>query len=206
MIGPVIHLTSIFLLLAASVLGRVVITHKSDAQVVRNTSQIVLFILNLCIFVAYFIVLWVPGIEAIANATGLGPIPLTRMLELGLGIVLVGSGSYVYYITVSQLISQGNGFSSYKFTDQVVSDSIYRHVKNPMSVGYYLFALGMPFLLDSSYFLIVSILGFIPAQMLYVLLYEEKELSVRFGSSYKNYASDVPRFIPRLSREMTVRE
>lgn len=206
MIGVSIHVVSVLALLVASIVGRMVIVRNPTPVVIRNTSQLVLIILNLSIFLGYFVVLLVPGLAAVNRATGLDTIPLPRALEIVLGTALVGAGCCVYYMTVSQLMNRGKGFSAYKFTENVVTDSIYRHVKNPMSVGYYLFALGVPFLTDSAYYLVVTILGFIPVQLLYVLIYEEKELELRFGVGYRDYAAGVPRFIPRFSKAVSHHE
>ncbi len=199
MIGVYIHVAGILSLLIASIIGNLLINKNTSKEKISSVSQFVLIVLNLVIFGAYFLVFFVPGLDEVDKATSLDKIPVHNWLRMAVGIVLILVGIVVYYITVDLLIKRGKGFSAYKFTKNVISESIYKYVRNPMSVGYYLFALGFPFLFDSLYLLIITVIGFIPVQLLYVLIYEEKELKLRFGPSYFEYSKGVPRFFPNIT-------
>jgi protein-S-isoprenylcysteine O-methyltransferase Ste14 len=195
-VGVYIHIASILLLYIAAVIGRNLINENSTKEHISRVSQFVLGVLNLVIFGGYFFVFFYPGIDVVDRATGLGSMNLPIALRIILGVLFTGSGVVMYYITVDMLIKKGKGFSAYKFTEKVVAESVYKYVRNPMSVGYYLFALGFPFMFNSLYLLIITVVGFIPVQLLYVIIYEEKELKCRFKDSYYEYSRQVPRFIP----------
>jgi protein-S-isoprenylcysteine O-methyltransferase Ste14 len=39
---------------------------------------------------------------------------------------------------------------------------------------------------------------FVPAMIVFVHVYEERELEIRFGPSYEQYRAGTPMFLPRL--------
>jgi protein-S-isoprenylcysteine O-methyltransferase Ste14 len=46
-------------------------------------------------------------------------------------------------------------------------------------------------------------MGIIPAHLLFLKFFEELELELRFGDTYKQYKQKVPFLIPKLSNEIT---
>jgi hypothetical protein len=66
-------------------------------------------------------------------------------------------------------------------------------------VAYYLFALGVGFISGSSLLTLYVLLGLIPAHLFFLRFFEELELELRLGESYKEYKEKTPFLIPRLS-------
>jgi protein-S-isoprenylcysteine O-methyltransferase Ste14 len=64
-----------------------------------------------------------------------------------------------------------------------------------MSLGYYLCALSAGFISGSTLLTFVVLLGLIPAHIFFLKYFEELELELRFGDSYKQA---VPFMIPRI--------
>lgn len=197
MVGFYIHIGSVACLYIAALFGRLMINNESDLKKVSRVSHFVLSVLNLVIFGGYFLVFFFPGISAIHQFLGLGGLNMPFYLRVILGSFLLCAGTLMYYITVNELINRGKGFSAYKFTEKIVTESIYKYLRHPMSLGYYLFVLGFPFIFDSMYLLLITLFGFIPAQLFYVLIYEEKELELRFKNDYREYRKRVAFIIPR---------
>lgn len=79
---------------------------------------------------------------------------------------------------------------------KLVVDGPYRHVRNPMLSGVFIFLLAEA-LFFGSWALSVYLLIFILANMVYFPLIEEKGLEKRFGQDYLEYKKNVPRYIPR---------
>ena len=70
-----------------------------------------------------------------------------------------------------------------------------------MSLGYYLFALAAGFISGSTLLTLYVLLGIIPAHIFFLKFFEELELELRFGDSYKQYKQKVPFLIPKLSAD-----
>jgi protein-S-isoprenylcysteine O-methyltransferase Ste14 len=94
---------------------------------------------------------------------------------------------------------QGMGTPAPVFpTRHLVITGLYRYVRNPMYVAVVSTILGEALILGNivllEYGAIVLLLFH-----LFVLFYEEPALTARFGSEYKRYRNNVPRWIPRLT-------
>jgi protein-S-isoprenylcysteine O-methyltransferase Ste14 len=76
---------------------------------------------------------------------------------------------------------------------------VYRYVRNPMYLGFFLGWLGLWVIFGraSAGAIEVAASGVL-AVMLFVLLYEEPTLRRKFGRDYEEYCRHVPRWIPRL--------
>jgi protein-S-isoprenylcysteine O-methyltransferase Ste14 len=72
----------------------------------------------------------------------------------------------------------------------------YRHVRNPMISGV-IFILTGEALLLKSWLIAGWMLLFTIVNLLYLPLFEEKDLENRFGQDYREYKENVPRWIPR---------
>lgn len=93
-------------------------------------------------------------------------------------------------------------------TKRFIKSGIRRYLGNPMSLGGYLFLIGYAIAFSSSYLLLVSLVGIIPAHIFYLKIYEEKELELKFGKEYLKYKKEVPFLFPRIKflREKKSRE
>ena len=141
------------------------------------------------------VALFYPGLSQLDEMVGLNPLPW-QTLFLILGILCAFPGLYLMGKSNKLLRSKGNGANTFRLTDRVVETDIYQRTRNPMSLGYYLWALGLGFISDSMLVTLVVLLGFIPAHIFFLRYFEEFELEVRFGEAYKQYKQEVPFLIP----------
>ena len=79
---------------------------------------------------------------------------------------------------------------------ELVITGLYKFVRNPMYLGVELMLLGH-FLWFGFWRLLIYGIAFFVAFHLFVVLYEEPTLQKKFGSSYKRYLKQTPRWIPR---------
>lgn len=110
----------------------------------------------------------------------------------------------LYYMGISNLAlkAEGLGFAAFKLTRHVVAKSVYEHVRNPMSLGFYLAYLGISLISGSSYLLVVTLTLIIPVHFFNLLYFEERELLARYGASYSQYIQRVPFIFPRVCRRI----
>ena len=76
----------------------------------------------------------------------------------------------------------------------------YRYIRNPMILGVILLLLAEG-LVFRSWPLLVWFLLFTAGNLVYIPLIEERGLARRFGEMYLQYKREVPRWIPRTTRE-----
>lgn len=109
---------------------------------------------------------------------------------------IVGSALFLYCSFIFKMKGLGTPVPIEPPKHLIVKD-IYRYTRNPMYIGYWLLVFG-EFLILGHQLLLFYVLLFMILNHLYVLLWEEKELKKRFGSSYNEYLQTVPRYFPRL--------
>jgi protein-S-isoprenylcysteine O-methyltransferase Ste14 len=82
---------------------------------------------------------------------------------------------------------------------KLVVVGFYRHVRNPMYVGFFVGWLGLwvVFGRANRVALTVALIAVVGVA-LFVRLYEEPTLREKFGADYEKYCRNVPRWIPRL--------
>jgi protein-S-isoprenylcysteine O-methyltransferase Ste14 len=141
--------------------------------------------------------LFYPGFRHLDELVGLQPLPW-KTLFLILGIILAIPGFYFLGVTNRLLRSLGSGTNAFILTKRVVNDDVYRRTRNPMSLGFYLLALGTAFITGSTFATLAVALAVIPAHMFFLKYFEEKELELRFGDSYLEYKKTVPFLLPKL--------
>jgi protein-S-isoprenylcysteine O-methyltransferase Ste14 len=83
-------------------------------------------------------------------------------------------------------------------TRHLVVTGLYRHVRNPMYVAVVSTILGQGLILGNVTLLEYGGLVWLLFH-LFVLVYEEPTLSASFGSEYKTFSTEVPRWIPRFT-------
>lgn len=102
-------------------------------------------------------------------------------------------------ITNKSLRALGQGANAFRLTKQVVDQDIYSYTRNPMSLGYYLFALSIGLVSGSTLFTLAILLGLIPAHLFFPKYLEELELELRLGELYKEYKQKTSFLIPKFS-------
>jgi protein-S-isoprenylcysteine O-methyltransferase Ste14 len=125
---------------------------------------------------------------------------LALLLLLIVGLLLIGAGLILFYLTISLFITMGNGtIAPWSPTSKLIVGGVYGNVRNPMITCVFLVLTGESIILGSIPVAIWTIL-FILANLIFIPLIEEPELAERFGDEYLIYKENVPRWIPRLSR------
>jgi protein-S-isoprenylcysteine O-methyltransferase Ste14 len=91
----------------------------------------------------------------------------------------------------------GRGANAVFLTTRLVTTTIYRHMRNPMALGLYLWATGIGLVTRSTYLTLAAVLVAIPAHIFYRRYFEEYELELRMGLPYVEYKREVPFLLPR---------
>ena len=119
-------------------------------------------------------------------------------LSIVSGGILILVGLSIIWTTVSLFTDYGKGTPApYSPPKILVAIGIYRYVRNPMMIGVWSVLIGEASLFMSIGLLIWFLIFFI-ASILFVIVWEEKDLANRFGEYYCEYKRNVPRWIPRI--------
>ena len=129
---------------------------------------------------------------------GLPPLPLKPLFLVG-GIILAIPSLYFLVISNKLLRALGSGTNAFILTKKVVGQDIYKYTRNPMSLGYYLLIVSIGFISNSTLITFGGLLGVIPAHIFFLKYFEELELEIRFGQSYKEYKQKTPFLFPKFS-------
>lgn len=114
------------------------------------------------------------------------------------GLVMITTGLALAVWTVHLFLTHGQGTPApWEPPQNLVVSGPYRHVRNPMISGA-LFILMGEALLFQSVPLLMWWLIFLLANLIYLPIFEERDLLVRYGEAYKRYIAHVPRWLPRL--------
>ena len=185
--------------IGAVVLGVWLRKHPSKANA-EKSSRIMHFLFYAGLVAPGLISLFYPGLGRFDGLVGLEPLPWSRFFLIA-GIVLVIPGLYFLGISNKLLRDLGSGANAFRLTKQIVAGDIYQRTRNPMSLGYYLYCLGMGFVSDYTVVTLAVLLGLVPAHLFFLKFFEELELGLRFGESYEQYKQNVPFLIPKVSAD-----
>jgi protein-S-isoprenylcysteine O-methyltransferase Ste14 len=131
----------------------------------------------------------------IARANGLhvvwGQTAATLALQAA-GAVVLGVGLVLFAASLRRFATEGRGtLAPWDPPRQLVVQGPYRFVRNPMISGVVLVLCGEAALLVSRPHAIWA-LTFAAINLVYIPLFEEPQLAVRFGDSYRAYCRHVP--------------
>ena len=127
----------------------------------------------------------------------------TRLI---VGAILIATGAVVAIVAVRSFMQAGTNVEPWKPALTLVTSGIFTWVRNPMYLSLLLLLAGLAIALGSDW----MVLLLIPAALVLhfgVVKREERYLATKFGESYRNYVSRVPRYgLPMIgrSRHMTV--
>ncbi len=138
-----------------------------------------------------------PGLPRFDALVGLPPLPY-RPYAFIVGALMLGPGLYITSVSSKALIHFGKGYRAFRLTKHLVEGGMYRRVRNPMALGFYLTCVGIGLMVGSTYAVLVSIFLLVPAHIFYLLYFEELELALRLGPEYLRYKGRVPFLIPAL--------
>jgi protein-S-isoprenylcysteine O-methyltransferase Ste14 len=117
------------------------------------------------------------------------------VLIVGLAFVVFGLILLIY--TISLFILYGDGtIAPWHPTKHLIKSGIYGCVRNPMIIGVFLILIGESFVFGSLT-LLLYVVVFITANLLYIPLIEETRLVKIFGEEYLKYKNEVPRWLPK---------
>ncbi len=80
----------------------------------------------------------------------------------------------------------------------LVTTGLYRYVRNPIYLGALTILIGHFLWFKSIWLLAYTVVVFLVFH-LFVTLYEEPTLKVKFGAAYEQYCKSVPRWIPKIT-------
>lgn len=140
---------------------------------------------------------------ALISATRLGlqwlMLPLELPYWLGPGVMFL-SGLVIVLVIVNLLLKGfGLPFAA-ALTRMLVTEWIYAWTRNPMILSALAFLVGLGIWLRSGLFLIWVLVVVSPAILVFLKVYEERELEIRFGETYREYKERTPMFWPRRPR------
>jgi len=148
----------------------------------------------------FLISIFYPGLTHLDELIGFNSLPLKPFFLIA-GIILAIPGLYFLGISNKLLRALGSGANAFRLTKRIVETDIYKYTRNPMSLGYYLFLLSVGFVSGSTLLTLSVLLGLIPAHVFFLKFFEELELELRFGESYKHYKQKVSFLFPKLSAD-----
>ena len=120
------------------------------------------------------------------------PIPV----EIGLWLVIMTGAAFS--LTVVNLAWKGLGAPfAIALSRRLAADWLYAWTRNPMVLAVLAFLLSLGIWFQSALFVLWVLVLFAPALLVFVKVYEERELEIRFGASYLEYKSRTPMLFPR---------
>ena len=140
------------------------------------------------VFLAIVLFLWPP--VAIDNVPGV------YLMALGLAMIILGQGLRILAIGLSYIVRGGRMRRIY--AENLVTDGLFSHCRNPLYVGNILIVMGFVFVSGNLTGIFIGSLAFMVIYRL-IVHSEESFLSAKFGEPYTAFCADVPRWIPRFN-------
>lgn len=147
------------------------------------------------------VLVFVPaGLLYAEHAWGSEPLaPSAQGEAMALSLLFFLAGLSLAITTVRLFVTVGQGTPApWHPPKELVIRGPYRFVRNPMITGVLLMLAG-----EALFFSSALIFGwmafFLVVNMIYLPLFEEKDLIKRFGAPYLEYKKNVPRWLPRLT-------
>jgi protein-S-isoprenylcysteine O-methyltransferase Ste14 len=154
------------------------------------------------IFVHYalIILLGVPLIRAVVTHQNWPDWTLPIPVEIGLLLVIVTGAATL--LTIVNLALKGLGAPfAIALSRKLAVDWLYAWTRSPMVVAGLAFLLALGIWFQSALFVLWVLILFTPAYLVFLKMYEERELEIRFGASYLEYKSRTPMLFPRKPRK-----
>ena len=122
-------------------------------------------------------------------------------IPAGIGLTLVMITAAAFLVTVVNLALKGFGAPFFiALSRKLASDWLYARTRNPMALAALALFLSLGIWFQSLLFVLWTLLLFTPALLVFLRVYEERELEIRFGASYLEYKSKTPMLFPRRHR------
>lgn len=142
------------------------------------------------IFIALYIALFIPSPSLFGEDNYLWPIVL--------GLIITVTGQFIRAATIGLAYIIRGGRDGKVYAEELVTQGIFNHCRNPLYVGNILMLLGVGVLSDSLIYIAILIPLFL---FIYqsIVLAEENFLRSKFGAQYDAYARRVPRWLIKLT-------
>jgi protein-S-isoprenylcysteine O-methyltransferase Ste14 len=115
---------------------------------------------------------------------------------LGLGLMAIG-GLFLLIVVLNLAVKGLGAPFAVAMTRVVATDWMYAWTRNPMVLSGLAFLVGLGLWLQSTLFLVWLIIFVCPVFFLFLKVYEERELEIRFGESYLEYKARTPMLFPK---------
>jgi protein-S-isoprenylcysteine O-methyltransferase Ste14 len=116
--------------------------------------------------------------------------------DIGMGLVIITGAACL--LTVVNLALKGFGAPFFiVLSRKLAADWLYARTRNPMVLATLAWFLSLGIWFQSVLFVLWVLIPFAPALLAYVKVYEERELEIRFGTSYLEYKARTPMLFPR---------
>ncbi len=125
----------------------------------------------------------------------IGTAPSDYFLAIGLLLVTAGQALRILTIGLAYIVRGGRNRRIY--AENLVTDGVFAHCRNPLYVGNILIVIGFMFISGNTAGIILGSLGFMAIYRL-IIFSEERFLAEKFGQAYLDFCTDVPRWLPRL--------
>jgi protein-S-isoprenylcysteine O-methyltransferase Ste14 len=113
------------------------------------------------------------------------------------GLVLVIITGTASFLVVANLALKGFGAPGIALSSKLAVDWLYAWTRNPMVLAGFAFFLSLGIWFQSALFVLWVLIEFEPAIFFFVKIYEERELEIRFGQSYRDYKAKTAFLWPR---------
>jgi len=123
------------------------------------------------------------------------PIPV----EIGLLLIIITGAAFLLAVVNLALKGLGAPFAI-ALSRKLASDWLYAWTRNPMLLAALAFLLSLGIWFQSALFVLWVVILVAPALLVFMKVYEERELEIRFGASYLEYKSRTPMLFPRKPR------
>lgn len=173
-----------------TILGR----RSLDAQPATKRAEWASIFVHYAMMIALGVSIF-PAIRLVQQQPGTLPIPQQ------VGQALVWLTGFATFLTVLNLALRGLGapFAA-KLSSRLATDWMYAWTRNPMLLCTLALLLSVGLRFGSLWFASWVILSVSPGWVFFVRIYEERELEIRFGDSYRKYRARTPLLLPRRPR------
>ncbi len=169
-------------------LGRRFLDRSPDAQRAKWTNFWVHYGMMFALGVGTF-----AALQRVSDAPGYR-FPFSRELSAGL-LILTGT---LTALSVLNLAIRGMGAPfALKLSSRLATDWMYSCTRNPMVLCTLALLVSAGLWFRSLWFVLWLVLILNPVWMCFVRIYEERELEIRFGESYRRYRARTPFLWPR---------
>ena len=175
-------------------------TKKSDIRRKKRILALIISGIYVVIIVPTIGILVSLYIDSFFNFPELIPFPVNIIIA----IIILFTGFYWAIWSNSELYKRGKGSPvplKGTHTTVVVISGPYKYTRNPMIFGYVLIWIGLGILFNSLFLLIGFTLIITILLIIFVKVWEEKNLEKRFGNSYIEYKNRVSFLIPLPSKK-----